>query len=142
MYLPGHMMKSAAIITMVSLCCLLPLTVNASQTRCGWLHNPSPANIWLSDADGDWTISLQGGEPILKNDDDFDNLPVPRETNYVRTNGAYGYSCACLEVDVNTRQNKITAIYRSQSLELKQCLEDPAIAWKIPVSHPEPEEQN
>ncbi|MCK6762262.1 DUF4087 domain-containing protein [Enterobacter bugandensis] len=33
----------------------------ASKLRCGWLQNPSPANQWLTDRDGTWDISLQGG---------------------------------------------------------------------------------
>ncbi|MCK7147597.1 DUF4087 domain-containing protein [Enterobacter bugandensis] len=33
----------------------------ASKLRCGWLQNPSPANQWLTDREGTWDISLQGG---------------------------------------------------------------------------------
>ncbi|MCZ8486886.1 DUF4087 domain-containing protein [Vibrio lentus] len=31
----------------------------AEETRCGWLENPSPANMWLIDRDGTWNISVQ-----------------------------------------------------------------------------------
>lgn len=31
------------------------------ETRCGWFHNPSPANITLYDRDGEWILGVQGG---------------------------------------------------------------------------------
>ena len=33
----------------------------APERRCGWLQNPTPANYWLIDRDGEWTIGAQGG---------------------------------------------------------------------------------
>ncbi|WP_241975054.1 DUF4087 domain-containing protein [Paraburkholderia sp. BL17N1] len=30
------------------------------QNRCGWLQNPTPANWWLDDKDGIWTLSVMG----------------------------------------------------------------------------------
>jgi Protein of unknown function (DUF4087) len=43
-----------------------PVPLNASEagqfeTRCGWLSNPTPANVWLYDRTGEWIIGLQGG---------------------------------------------------------------------------------
>jgi hypothetical protein len=35
--------------------------LSAVQTRCGWFINPSPANAWFMDPEGDWLIGLQGG---------------------------------------------------------------------------------
>ncbi|HYG29015.1 MAG TPA: DUF4087 domain-containing protein, partial [Allosphingosinicella sp.] len=32
-----------------------------TQRRCGWLDNPTPANWWLTDRDGEWLIGAQGG---------------------------------------------------------------------------------
>lgn len=34
---------------------------NRLETRCGWFANPTPANAWLLDRHGQWTIGLQGG---------------------------------------------------------------------------------
>ncbi|WP_413167911.1 DUF4087 domain-containing protein [Capilliphycus salinus ALCB114379] len=34
---------------------------DALETRCGWLTNPTPANCYLKDTDGSWTLSVQGG---------------------------------------------------------------------------------
>ncbi|HRB21197.1 MAG TPA: DUF4087 domain-containing protein [Nitrosomonas sp.] len=28
---------------------------------CGWFDNPTPANAWLTDHHGEWTIAVQGG---------------------------------------------------------------------------------
>jgi len=40
---------------------ILSSYVFASELRCGWLQNPTPANQWLIDKDGTWDISLEGG---------------------------------------------------------------------------------
>ncbi|MGO4778074.1 DUF4087 domain-containing protein, partial [Lysobacter sp. 2RAB21] len=32
----------------------------AVENRCGWFVNPSPANAWLIDRDGEWIIATQG----------------------------------------------------------------------------------
>ena len=36
------------------------------ETRCGWLANPTPANYWFYDKDGEWTIGEQGGYGFFK----------------------------------------------------------------------------
>ncbi|MEZ8685958.1 DUF4087 domain-containing protein, partial [Vibrio alginolyticus] len=41
------------------------LAATAEETRCGWLENPSPANMWLIDRDGSWDISVQGTSNAL-----------------------------------------------------------------------------
>ncbi|MEO1131552.1 MAG: DUF4087 domain-containing protein [Cyanobacteria bacterium J06639_1] len=102
--------------------------VEASELRCGWLHNPTPANWWLDDRDGSWEISVQGGGSARG----MENLPDVPERDYVRTNGNYGYSCACLDVTTTPRFSILT-VRTSESLPLKQCLEDPNLPdvnWK------------
>ncbi|CAK7256682.1 protein of unknown function [Shinella sp. WSC3-e] len=44
----------------------------AAETRCGWLQNPTPANWWLDDSEGTWTLMTQGAgnEPA-----GFDRIP-------------------------------------------------------------------
>ena len=32
-----------------------------TEKRCGYLANPTPANWWLTDHHGEWTIGVQGG---------------------------------------------------------------------------------
>ena len=72
----------------------------ASQRRCGWWENPTPSNAWLNDRDGSWTVGSQGGEQAEG------DWPSFTDAQWVRTNGYYGYGCACLRVvaDANTQQ--------------------------------------
>ncbi|ELA9083933.1 DUF4087 domain-containing protein [Vibrio alginolyticus] len=110
------------------------LAATAEETRCGWLENPSPANMWLIDRDGSWDVSVQGTSNAL--DDKSMELvyqATANENEFVRTNRNYGFSCACLTVDVNEEQNSITKIYKSKQLPLKQCLEDISITKDIPL---------
>jgi hypothetical protein len=93
----------------------------SAETRCGWLQNPTPANYSLTDRDGNWTISAQGGYHARG----WDNLPSYKEGQFVRTNGNYGYSCACLLVLANRNQMRITNILGGESLPLKTCRQDP-----------------
>ncbi|MGI9920226.1 DUF4087 domain-containing protein [Vibrio owensii] len=110
------------------------LAATAEETRCGWLENPSPANMWLIDRDGSWDISVQGTSNAL-DDKSMELLyqATANENEFVRTNRNYGFSCACLTVDVDEETNSITTIYKSKQLPLKQCLEDISITKDIPL---------
>ncbi|ELB2758652.1 DUF4087 domain-containing protein [Vibrio alginolyticus] len=110
------------------------LAATAEETRCGWLENPSPANMWLIDRNGSWDISVQGTSNAL-DDKSMELLyqATANENEFVRTNRNYGFSCACLTVDVDEEQNSITTIYKSKQLPLKQCLEDISITKDIPL---------
>ncbi|MGI2955957.1 DUF4087 domain-containing protein [Vibrio alginolyticus] len=110
------------------------LTATAEETRCGWLENPSPANMWLIDRDGSWDISVQGTSNAL-DDKSMELLyqVTANENEFVRTNRNYGFSCACLTVDVDQEKNSITTIYKSKQLPLKKCLEDISITKDIPL---------
>lgn len=93
----------------------------AAETRCGWLQNPTPANWWLDDADGSWTIMSQGageGPPGM------DLIPDISERDYVRTNGNYGYACACLSVETDETEESITEILSFRQLALSKCEND------------------
>lgn len=113
---------------------LSALTAIAEETRCGWLENPSPANMWLIDRDGSWDISVQGTPNIL-DDKSMELLyqATANENEFVRTNQNYGFSCACLTVDLDKEKNLIIAIYKSKQLPLKKCLEDISITKDIPL---------
>ncbi|MEI6427219.1 MAG: DUF4087 domain-containing protein [Pseudanabaena sp. ELA607] len=99
------------------------LPAHASEYRCGWLQNPTPANWYLKDRDGSWTISSQGGYQA----EGMENLPSFNSREYVKTNGYYGYGCACLQVETNVNQMRIVSIENGQSLKLNVCREDPTI---------------
>lgn len=110
------------------------LVGRASETRCGWLDNPSPTNMWLIDRDGTWDISFQGGDSSL--DDQSLELAyqaIENNKEFVRTNRNYGFSCACLTVDVDKEKNSVIAIHKAKQLGLKQCLEDIYITKFIPL---------
>lgn len=100
-----------------------PLGAQTLERRCGWLDNPTPGNWFLTDRFGSWDIGLQGGFQARG----IENIDLQNEREYVRTNGNYGYGCACM--DVTTQRSgdtgRITSIRQFRQLPLKQCLEDP-----------------
>lgn len=118
-----NLLISSALISGLS---LFTLPANASETRCGWLQNPTPANWWLKDRDGTWTISLQGGYQARG----MDNIPNIDKKEYIRTNGYYGYGCACLRVSTDRNRMRITSIESGKQLPLRTCREDPNLPKK------------
>lgn len=114
---------SSALISGLS---LFTLPANAAETRCGWLQNPTPANWWLKDKHGNWTISLQGGYQARG----MDNIPKIDNEEYVKTNGYYGYGCACLRVSTDKNRMRITSIESGEQLPLSTCREDPNLPEK------------
>jgi hypothetical protein len=103
-------------------------TLTDFETRCGWFSNPTPANIWLYDRDGEWTIGVQGGYQV---DGDWD-WPVFKPGQWVRTNaGDYGYGCACLKLRVNKETREVLEIKSSKARPLAVCRQDPMLKrWK------------
>src|SRR5918999_3279183 len=66
----------------------------AVERRCGWLQNPTPANWWLIDRDGEWLIGVQGGYQAPG----MDEMPDMSTAGWVEVNGHYGYGGACMGV--------------------------------------------
>ncbi len=100
---------------------IVALPAKAVETRCGWLHNPTSRNWYLIDRDGSWIISTQGGYEAQG----MDNLPT-NEKEYVKTNGYYGYGCACMDVVTDSTRLRISEIRGGESLPLSTCRqEDP-----------------
>lgn len=100
----------------------------ATETRCGWWDNPTPANTWLIDSAGEWTIGTQGDHQAEWADDAFN--PSERifpENEWVATNGSYGYGCACVKADFDPAKKRATYIYRIRSKKLTACTNDPNI---------------
>lgn len=91
------------------------------ETRCGWLVNPTPANWWLTDADGTWIIGVQGGYQA----EGFGETPWEGTSEQVKTNGNYGYECACMRVISAPETMQITRVLSVRSLPLSRCKEDP-----------------
>jgi hypothetical protein len=89
----------------------------ARETRCGWIVNPTPANWWLTDHQGEWELGVQGGYQAPG----MDKLPDFTGKQWVKTNGDYGYGCACLTVETDAKEKRVTRILRAAQRPLKQC---------------------
>jgi hypothetical protein len=101
--------------------------VSPFETRCGWFVNPTPANIWLYDKDGEWTIGVQGGYQI----EDERAWPAFKAWQWVKTNGDYGYGCACMEVRVNKETQEVVKIKSARARSLAACRRDRSLRkWK------------
>lgn len=102
---------------------MLAVPAAAAERRCGWLQNPTPANLWLTDPDGTWIIAMQGGPPA-PGADKLDQLP---EAQFVKTNGPYGYRCACLSATYDKAAQRVTVISAVEPLALDSCRRDPRL---------------
>lgn len=97
------------------------------ETRCGWFSNPTPANIWLYDREGEWTIGVQGGYQVEK---DWD-WPEFKPGQWVETNGHHGYGCACFQLRVDKETGHVLEIKSSRARPLSVCRKDRALnKWK------------
>lgn len=115
-------MKRNFLVTAISSSLVIvAFPAKAVETRCGWLHNPTPGNWYLTDKDNRWIISLQGGYEAKGTD----NLPTYNEKEYVKTNGYYGYGCACTDVVADSARSRISEIRGGESLPLSTCRQDP-----------------
>lgn len=110
---------------MLSLILSILATATAAQsspveTRCGWLQNPTPANWWLVDRDGEWVLGVQGGYQAPG----MDNMPDMSTAGWVEVNGHYGYGCACMRVTVDPRTRRVTRLHSARPVPLRQCQSD------------------
>ena len=99
-------------------------SARAAETRCGWIENPTPANWWLEDADNTWTIMTQGDDSGEV--EGMELISDISEHDYVRTNGNYGYACACMSVETDGKE-RITRILSFRQLKLAKCRADKAL---------------
>lgn len=94
--------------------------------RCGWYSNPTPANLSLFDRDAEWIIGVQGGHQAAEES----LYPDFAETQWVSESGSYGYGCACLQVEADSKQ-QVVRIHKATAKELKVCRTDRALAkWR------------
>ena len=114
-------MKLHWFIPIISSLSFFVLPATATEMRCGWLRNPTPANWYLTDKDGTWTIGTQGGEQATG----LETIPNADDKEVVLTNGNHGYNCACLNVIVNRKLMRIVEIQGGEALPLSTCREDP-----------------
>lgn len=105
--------------------CLLPVLAApapAAERRCGWLHNPTPGNFWLTDRDGRWILATQGAPETPG----MDRVPDMTVQGWVRTNGNYGHGCACVVMDTDARR-QVVRIRSAEPLPLARCEADRAL---------------
>lgn len=96
-------------------------------TRCGWFSNPTPANISLHDSEDEWVVGVQGGHQV-ENDWPW---PEFKPRQWVKTNGNYGYGCACLEMRVDDETHEVLEIRSTRAKTLAACRQDRALKrWK------------
>ena len=95
----------------------------ATERRCGWLYNPTPANWWLVDRDGEWLLGAQGGYQAPG----MDSLPDMTTRGWVETNGHYGHGCACMTVATDRRTRRVTRVVSGNPVPLRQCRADPRL---------------
>jgi hypothetical protein len=87
--------------------------------RCGWLSNPTPANWWLTDSQGQWILGTQGADQAPG----MDEMPDMSTAGWVETNGSYGYGCACMTITADA-DGRVTRIEDAEPKPLKQCRAD------------------
>jgi len=92
----------------------------STERRCGWLHNPTPANWWLVDRDGEWLLGAQGGYQAPGMDD----MPDMSARGWVEVNGHYGYGCACMNVVTDRATRRVTRLVSATPVPLRQCRRD------------------
>jgi hypothetical protein len=113
-------MLRALALTSAALAIGLSAPAAATEKRCGWLHNPTPANWWLDDRHGQWIIGVQGGYQAPG----MDKMPDMTTRGWIRTNGYYGYGCACMTVETDRRNQLITRITSASPQPIRQCRSD------------------
>jgi hypothetical protein len=97
--------------------------VPAAARRCGWLHNPTPGNWWLTDREGEWILATQGGEEAAG----MEEMPDMSALDWKKTNGHYGYGCACLTITADPATRRVIRFKAPTPLRLAQCRSDRAL---------------
>ena len=100
-----------------------PKPIAAKARRCGWLHNPTPANWWLIDRDGQWVLGSQGSEQAPG----MDEMPDMSAAEWVETNGSYGYGCACMDIVADPATGQVLRVSGAAAKPLAQCRRDKAL---------------
>lgn len=94
-----------------------PAAGSPFERRCGWVDNPTPANWWITDRDGEWEIGVQGGHQAKGDLPDFGKA-------WVETNVHYGYGCACMDVRVERPKKRVLELRNVKVLPLSRCRGD------------------
>ncbi|NEX46018.1 DUF4087 domain-containing protein [Pseudotabrizicola algicola] len=94
--------------------------------RCGWYANPTPGNHWLTDRDATWYMSMQGAPEVPGWLDLSESSFAFDDSNWVRTNGYYGYGCACVTGRFgDAAEGEVLLVRKMKALPLSRCETDP-----------------
>ena len=118
--------RAALALCLAAICVLATaapvFAAGVRETRCGWFDNPTPANAWISDRDGQWIIGTQGGRQA---DGDWPDFP---DNRWVHTNGgSYGHGCACVQGIFDHERKDVLKIIRAKTRPLSVCRMDKAL---------------
>ena len=117
-------MRGVGRAALLLLALAIPAGAEAAERRCGWLANPTPGNYWLTDRDAEWILAEQGGEPVPG----MEVMPDFTTRDWVRTNGYYGYGCACIVMETDPAAKVVRRIVSAEQLPLARCERDRALA--------------
>jgi hypothetical protein len=111
--------------------CGMFLAADASEAenRCCWYQMPTPGNLWLTDKDATWSITSQG-EADGPDAEGVDKAPDFDPKQFVKTQDPemdYGYGCACMEVETNAKDQRITKVISGRILPLADCKYDKSL---------------
>jgi hypothetical protein len=95
----------------------------AVEQRCGWLGNPTPGDLLLTDRQAVWSITSQG-EAAGKDAAGQGNVPAFDDKQYVDYGNGHGYGCACLSVETDAKSERITRVLSGRILPLAKCKAD------------------
>jgi len=98
--------------------------------RCGWHHNPTPGNVILEDADGQWWISRQGGAPVPGFESAYssvfdDRVRIDYGGHLITDGASYGFSCACAEGEYG--DGEVLSISNLTEIPMVRCESDPKL---------------
>jgi hypothetical protein len=88
------------------------------QKLCGWFKNPTPGNAWLQDRNAEWVVGVQGGHQAEG------DWPEFKASQWIETNGSYGYGCACITAVVNGESREVVRIVSARAQPIKVCRSD------------------
>ncbi len=108
------------LLRFIAVLVLLPGAAGAVERRCGWLENPTPANFYLRDRQGEWLMGEQGGYQAAG----MDEMPDMTTRGWVRTNGNYGHGCACITGTFDGRRRQLIQVDRAEAVRLARCQTD------------------
>jgi len=92
----------------------------AQERRCGWIQNPTPANWWLTDREGEWVLSVQGGPEVPG----MDRLPDMTTRGWTATNGPHGFGCGCVLMETDRATRRVVRVLGGEPLPLARCRAD------------------